>query len=120
MKRSPSRRRRSMESEVVFSTAISNPDSFRDHRAHAVGSDAFLLQRITIANRHGSILHRLAVHRDAERSADFILPTIAAANGTRLVVEHRERAAQLLRKLVSELRHAVLLHERENTGFHRR
>src|SRR3954468_4417071 len=124
MKTSPSRRRRSMESDVDFSTAISashcshaHTDSLGDHAAHSIRGDALLLQRVTVADRHRSILHRLAIDRDAERRTDFVLPAVPSADRARLVIEDREAGAQLLCELLRELRHAVLLHEWKDSRF---
>src|SRR3954465_9101491 len=126
MKTSPSRRRRSMESDVDFSTAISashcshaHADSLGDHATYSIRGDALLLQRVAVADRHRSILHRLTVDRDAERRTDFVLPAVPSADRARLVIEHREAAPQPLRELLRKLRHAVLLHERKDTRLHR-
>src|SRR4051794_26314365 len=94
---SPSRRRRSMESDVAFETPIPPPttylcaDSSSDDLAHLIRRDALLLQCVAIANRHRAILHRLTIDGEAEWSADFVLPPIPAPDGARLIIEYRER-----------------------------
>src|SRR6185503_18524739 len=126
MNASPSRRNRSTDSVAVFSI-VASPSPLSSAR-HALGNHllrlrrghAILLERVAISDRYRSVFHRLAVHRDAERRADLVLTPVSPANSTRLVVEHREGGSQLLRQLVGELRHAVLLHERKDAGFHRR
>src|SRR5690349_15698223 len=120
---SPSRRRRSMESEVEFNTVISPPsrrESLGDHVAHCVGRDALLLERVAIPNRDRPILHRLPIDRNAIRRADLILTPVAPADRARLVVKHRKGAPQLFRQLLRKLRHSILLHEWENSGLDRR
>src|SRR5262245_52436083 len=61
----------------------------------------FLLHRITVAQRHRVVLHRLVVDRDAERGTDLVLAPIAPADGAGLIVLHwkvgREDVAHLLR-----------------------
>src|SRR5215467_13418464 len=105
MNTSPSRRSRSTESEVVFNTAISSPplasrdsESRADHILRLVRGNAFLLERVAIANGYGAILHRLSVDGDAIRRSDLILAAISAANRSRLVVENRKCKPQLLRQ----------------------
>src|SRR5690242_21650748 len=110
MKTSPSRRRRSMDSDVDFTTAIfrasccshTHANSLRDHAAHTIRGDALLLQRVAVADGDGAILHRLPVHRDAERSPDLVLPAVAAADGARFIIEDREASAQFLGELRRE------------------
>src|SRR6267154_1407284 len=89
--------------------------------AHELGrGEAHLLQRIAVADRDRLILRRLAVDRDTEGRAGLILAAIAPADRAAVVVEHVEVAAQVVEDLTGELRHAVLVHEREDGRFERR
>src|SRR5947207_13935613 len=99
MNASPSRRSRSMESEVVFSIVISpsRRDSFADDATNLVGRDAFLLQCVTVANRDCAVLHRLAIDRDAERRSDLVLPPVTAADRPPFLVEYWNGTRQLFR-----------------------
>src|SRR5205807_2110275 len=52
--------------------------------------DTDLRHGIAFPDRHGLILERLEVHRDAERRPDLVLAAIAAADRLRLVVSGHE------------------------------
>src|SRR5437763_7101594 len=119
MNASPSRRSRSMESEVVFSTVISpsRRDSFADDATNLVGRDAFLLQCVTVANRDCAVLHRLAIDRDGERRSDLVLPTVTAADRPRFVVEYWKGTPQLFRQPFGELWHTILLDQGKDPAF---
>src|SRR5262245_26675631 len=100
-------------------TGFSRAETLSDDRLHAFGGNPVLLQRVAIAYCHRSILHRLTIHGDAEWRADFVLAAIASADCARLVVEHWERLAQILRQLLGKLGHAVFLHQRKHAGLDR-
>src|SRR5947207_10233573 len=114
------RRRREADRPTAMPRTISRGDACLDDFADAIRRHPLLEQRISLAQRDGSVLHRLSVDGQAIGSADFILPPIPAADRARLVVEHGEARAQFFRQLFSELGHAVLLHEREYTRLDRR
>src|SRR6185436_4185226 len=89
-------------------TALSSQrDPLLDDLTDAVGGDPFLFERVTVAQRNGSVLQCLSVDGEAEWRSDLVLPPIPATDRGRLVVEHREAFSQILRELVGEFRHAV-------------
>src|SRR3954463_5957554 len=47
--------------------------------------DALLRHRVAVADRHGVVLERLEVERDAVRRPDLVLPAVAPADRTRVV-----------------------------------
>src|SRR6185436_9537062 len=77
-------------------------------------------ERVAIADRDGLVLRGLAIDRDAERRAGLVLTTVTAADRSAVVVEHIEVLAQIVVNLVRELRHAVLVDEREDGRLERR
>src|SRR3954452_21778862 len=84
-------------------------------------ADARLLHGVALADGDRAVLHGLAVHGDAERRARLVLAAVAPPDRARLVVEAAVAArAQVLVDLHGLLGHAVLLHQRENTGLDRR
>src|SRR2546425_454552 len=64
--------------------------------------DTDLRHGIAFPDRHGLILERLEVHRDAERRPDLFLAAIAAADRLRLVVSGHEVRANLRPHLAGE------------------
>src|SRR5581483_3295580 len=58
--------------------------------------DALLLERVTVAQRHGAVGERLLVDRERPRRADLVLAAVALADRGRVVVLGRHRPAQVL------------------------
>src|SRR6185436_15376417 len=101
-------------------TWSSQRDPLLDDLADAISGDTFLFERVTVAQRNGSVLQCLSVDGEAEWRSDLVLPPIPATDGGRLVVKHREAFSQILRELVGELGHAVFFDERKDTSLDRR
>src|SRR3954463_6996839 len=96
-------------------------DTLAEVDSDRVLSDARLLHGVALADGDRAVLHGLAVHGDAERRARLVLAAVAPPDRARLVVEAGDAArAQVLVDLHGPLGHAVLLHQRENTGLDRR
>src|SRR5438132_5876341 len=79
--------------------------------------DTDLRHGIAFPDRHGLILERLEVHRDAERRPDLVLAAIAPADRLRLVVSGHEVRANLRPHLAGEWREALVLRERQDRGL---
>ena len=63
-------------------------DAITDRLArHFVDLDTRLLQRISIADRYGLIIHRLAINGNAEGRSGLVLPPVPTPDGPFLVVE---------------------------------
>src|SRR2546423_491128 len=62
----------------------------------AVGGDAHLLEGVTVPQRHGPVLHRLAVDCDPPGCPDLVLAPVAPADRAALVVFGGDLAADLL------------------------
>src|SRR6185503_6582970 len=111
----PSRLRRSSER-----LAAAGIDALRNPPHDLVGGDTVLLQGIPVTDSDSRILQRLSVNSHAEGSSDLVLAAVPPADGAGLVIENRKALPHLVRQLGGELRHAVLLHEREDARFDRR
>src|SRR5687768_5696448 len=94
-------------------------DALPDVVGDAIQGHALLLQRVPIPDCCRIAAGRVTVDRDAERRSDLVLAAVPAPDRAGLVIEHRERWTQLLREALSDLRHPVLLHEREDSGLDR-
>src|SRR2546427_3306436 len=82
---------------------------------HEIGDrDTDLPHGIAFPDRHGLILERLEVHRDAEGRPDLVLAAIAAADRLRLVVSGHEVRANLRPHLPGERGEALVLRERQD------
>jgi ATP-binding cassette subfamily F protein uup len=90
----------------------------RDERRCLRHVYAFLLSRVTEANRYGSILQRLVVHRDAERSADLVLAAIPLSDGCGIVILHGERFRQFIAEFHCGFTHAAFFHQRQHSSFY--
>src|SRR6266545_6072632 len=105
----PSCRTRSRERLAVV---VIEP--FQNPTCDLVRCDAILLQRVSVANGDSRILRGLAVNGYAKGRPHFVLPAIAPSDGPRLVVKDGKLFPQLSGELRRELRHAVLLDQRED------
>src|ERR1017187_4727048 len=79
--------------------------------ADARRRDPPLAATVAIANRHGFVRQRLAVHGDAERSSGLVLPAIPAADGSLLVVRDIVVPLELAVDRLGPLRHAIAFDE---------
>src|SRR5687767_7049441 len=120
MNASPSRRRAPRLRSAIGARLGLRGNPLGDVRTELVSGNADLLERVSVTNRDRAVLRRLTIDRDAERRAHLILPTIPPADRATVVVEHRERAAEIISDAVRHLGHAVLLHEREYARLDRR
>src|SRR5205809_6258096 len=84
-----------------------------------VARHPILLQRVAIPYRDRSVRGRLAVHRDPEGRAGFVLPPVAAADRAAVVVEHVVVLAQVVVDAARQLGHPVLVDEGEHRRFER-
>ena len=83
--------------------------------------DALLAGGVAVAHGHGLILERVAVDREAERRADLVHARVALADRLlRVELAVDVLAAQIQVQLLRDLRHAFLVHQRENAGLDRR
>src|SRR5690349_16265594 len=87
-----------------------------EFRSYVVHLHPPLFESVPIPNRHRLVLHRLAIDGDAVGRARFVLPAVAAADGSLFVVEDVPAFLELAVDLLSDFGHAVLLHQRENGG----
>ena len=88
-----------------------------DALGHVVGNlgerHALLLHRVTLANRHGLVIKSVEVDGDAQRGADLVLSTIAAADRTGfVVVDHPVIETQILREVLGHRLQFRLLAQR--------
>ena len=74
---------------------------------------------VSIADGYCTVLQCLRIHRDAIGGAYLILPTVTPTNGRLLVVEDIELLLEGRVDFFRNLRHAVLLNERQNGGLDR-
>src|SRR6185503_11123531 len=95
-------------------------DPLADLGSQPILGDAHLRHRIAVAQRDGAVAHGVVVDRDAEGRPDLVLPAVAAADRTCLVVVDGEVAAEIGVDLAHALRLAFLPHEREDGGLVRR
>src|SRR5947207_13263448 len=90
-------------------------------RGHEIGDgNTNLRHGIAFPDRHGLILARLEVDRDAEGRPDLVLAAVAPADGLRLVVCGHEVRAHLRPHVAGERREALVLRERQNRDLVRR
>src|SRR5262245_18066110 len=102
-------------------TGRSRGQALGDPGRQVRGAHALLGHAVAVAHGDAARRQRLAVDRDAEGRAHLVLPAVAAPDGARLVVEGGDAApAQLVLELQRQLRHALLLHQREDGHLHRR
>src|ERR1700758_5115563 len=79
-----------------------------------------LTHGIAMPDRDGPGAHALAIDRDAKGRPGLVHAAVPAPDGTAIVVEDRESALERLVYLGCELRHALLLDQREHAGLDRR
>src|SRR5581483_4555799 len=103
--------------EAVASSRVNPPQQLGEQIALV---HALLRRLVAVAERHGAVLDRLVVDRDAERRSDLVLTAVAATDRARLVVLHREVRAELRVDLLRLLGVAALPEKREHGGLHRR
>src|SRR5688500_20264472 len=87
-----------------------------DVLANAIGRYSLLDQGIAITHGDGVVLDRLAVNRQAERGAHFVLATVAPANGAGFVIKDRGVWTQIGGEIVRERRQADLLYQWDCSG----
>jgi hypothetical protein len=84
----------------------------RQHIGDLIRGHADLAHIVAEANGHVVVLRGVAVNRNTERCARFVLTAVPAANGASLVVEHVELFPQRGGELLGHLRLPILFGER--------
>ncbi len=73
-----------------------------------------MIERVTVTNRHRAVLERLAIDRDAEGRAYFILAAITAPDRAFLVIKRRHVRLERFINLAGDFGHAVFFHQGED------
>src|SRR5580765_6796490 len=87
-----------------------------DNLGNRGDGNPFLLAIIPMADGDGVILHRLTVDSDAIGRAGFVHAAVAAADRALVVVEDVVILLQGSVECVGLLRHAFLIHQRQDRG----
>ena len=98
----------------------SEPKLLREIIRDRIDRDAFLIERVAVANGHGVVREGVAVDREAERATGFVHAGVALADRLLGVELAHKTVAQVQVQLLRDLRHPILIHQREDAGLHRR
>src|SRR5215211_849546 len=86
---------------------------------YVIEANALLPHRVTVADGDRALGGGLAVHRDAERRAGLVHPTIPPSDGAAVVIKRGNVALEIVVEGGGQLGHAVLLDQREDPGLDR-
>ena len=92
-----------------------------DQPLHALDRDPLLGHRVAIADRHGAVLERVDVDRDAPRRPDLVLAPVQLPDRGRVVVDGQHVGREVLPEPVAQLDDlGPLLQQRQDGDLVRR